>query len=76
MAKITYGNNNVEHRDPRDPKSMGNKLWVIRNGKGQVVSKPTPNVQEAMKEATIKNNVLEEAGKIPEFEVKQYLAES
>ena len=52
-----------------------NKKWVVRNGKGQIVSKPTSNVQEAMQEATAKNKVLESSGKIPEFEVKQYLAE-
>jgi len=68
------GSNNADYSNSK--KSRAAKLWVVRNGKGQVVSKPTANVQEAMHEATIKNNVLEEAGKIPEFEVKQYLAES
>jgi len=52
------------------------KKWIVRNKNGQIVTKPTGNVQEAMQQANQKNEVLEQSGKVPEFEVKEYLVES
>jgi len=55
--------------------SSAGKKWVVRNKQGQMVSAPTTDVNEAMKQANQKNTVLEKAGKVPEFEVKEYLVE-
>lgn len=55
--------------------SGNEKKWVVRNSNGVTVSTPTTDYNEAVQQANSKNKPLEESGKRPEFEVKEYLAE-
>lgn len=59
-----------------DTKQTSGRKWVVRNRRGQVVSSPTTDQQKAMEEANQKNSVVEKSGGVPEFEVKEYLAEA